>query len=88
MQMITPKTTSSFFINREKSRDLKLEDILPQSKLPSNKKIDVLRKAVKNIILNNNNDYNLTPDQKKILQKANTEVNSSYFKQKLEKKIS
>ena len=67
--------TSSFFINREKTRDLKLEDILPKSQLPSNKKINDLAKAVNNIILNNKNDYDLTPDQKKILQKANTEIN-------------
>ena len=76
--------TSWFFINREKTRDLKLEDILPQSQLPSNKKIDVLAKAVHNIILNNGNDYNLTPDQKKLLQKTNTEINASYLKKKLE----
>ena len=67
--MITPEMTSSFFINKEKTRDLKLEDILPQSKLPSNKKIDVLAQAVNNIILNNGNDYDLTEDQKKLLQK-------------------
>ena len=61
--------TNSFFINRERTRDLKLEDILPQSRLPSNKKIDVLAKAVNNIILNNNNDYDLTQDQKKYYKK-------------------
>ena len=61
--------TSSFFINKEKTRDLKLEDILPQSQLPSNKKIDVLAKAVNNIILNNGNDYDLTEDQKKTIAK-------------------
>ena len=61
--------TSSFFINKEKNRDLKLEDILPQSQLPSNKKIDILAKAVHNIILNNGNDYDLTPDQKKTITK-------------------
>ena len=76
--------TSSFFINREKTWDLKLEDILPQSQLPSNKKIDILAKAVHNIILNNGNDYDLTPDQKKLLQKTNNEINASYFKKKLE----
>ena len=67
--MISPDMTSSFFINKEKSRDLKLEDILPQSQLPSNKKIDVLAKAIHNIILNNGNDYDLTEDQKKITAK-------------------
>ena len=61
--------TSLFFINREKTRDLKLEDILPQSQLPSNKKIYILAKAVNNIILNNGNDYDLTPDQKKTITK-------------------
>ena len=82
--MITSEITSSSFINREKTRDLKLEDILPQSQLPSNKKIDVLAKAVNNIILNNGNDYNLTPDQKKLHQKTNTKINATYFKKKLE----
>ena len=67
--MITPKMTSLFFINKEKIWDLKLKDILPQSQLPSNKKIDVLARAVHNIILNNGNDYDLTPDQKKTITK-------------------
>ena len=67
--MITPEMTSLFFINREKTRDLKFEYILPQSQLPSNKKIDVLENAVHNIILNNGNDYDLTPDQKKTTTK-------------------
>ena len=82
--MISPEMTSSFFINKEKSWDLKLEDILPQSQLPSNKKIDVLSKAVHNIILNNGNDYDLTEEQKKLLQKTNNEINESHFKKKLE----
>ena len=81
--MITPKMTSLFFINREKTRDLKLEDILPQSQLPSNKKIYILAKAVNNIILNNGNDYDLTEDQKKLLQKTNNKINESHFKKKL-----
>ena len=76
--------TSSFFINKEKSRDLKLEDILPQSQLPSNKKIDVLAKAIHNIILSNGNDYDLTEEQKKLLIKSNNDVNESHFKKKLE----
>ena len=63
--------TSLFFINREKTQDLKLEDILPQSQSPSNKKIDILAKAVHNIILNNGNDYDLTPDQKETIKKIN-----------------
>ena len=78
--MITPEMTSLFFINREITRDLKLEDILPQSQLPNNKKIDILAKAVNNIILNNENDYDLTEDQKKLLQKTNNEINKSHFK--------
>ena len=82
--MISPEKTSSFFINKENSRYLKLEDILPQSQLPSNKKIDVLAKAVHNIILNNGNDYDLTEDQKKLLQKTNNDINESHFKKKLE----
>ena len=76
--------TSSFFINKEKSWDLKLEDILPQSQLPSNKKIDVLAKAIHNIILSNGNDYDLIEDQKKLLQKSNNDINESHFKKKLE----
>ena len=63
--MMDPEMTSSFFINKEKSRDLKLEDILPPSQLQSNKKIDVLAKAIHNIILSNGNDYDLTEEQKK-----------------------
>ena len=65
--MITPEMTSLFFINKEKTWDLKLEDILPQSQLPSKKKIDVLAKDVHNSVLNNGNDYDLTPDQKKTI---------------------
>ena len=73
--MISPDITSSFFINKEKSRDLKLEDILPPSQLPSNKKIDVLAKAIHNIILSNGNDYDLTEEQKNLLVKSNNDVN-------------
>ena len=62
--MIDPEMTSSFFINKEKSRDLKLEDILPQSQLPSNKKIDVLAKAIHNIIQSTGNDYDLAEKRK------------------------
>merc|ERR1711873_256547 len=82
--MISPDMTSSFFNNKEKSRHLKLEDILPPSQLPSNKKIDVLAKAIHNNILSNGNDYNLTEEQKKLLTKSNNDVNESHFKKKLE----
>ena len=82
--MMDPEMTSSFFINKEKSRNLKLEDILPPSQLPSNKKIDVLAKAIHNIILSNKNDYDLTEEQKKLLTKSNNDVNESHFKKKLE----
>ena len=61
--------TSWFFINKEKTRDLKLEDVLPQSMLPSNRKIYILAKAVHNIILNNGIDSDLTPSQKKTITK-------------------
>ena len=40
--------------------------------------------AVHNIILNNGNDYDLTEEQKKLLQKTNNEINKSHFKKKLE----
>ena len=73
-----PPMTSSFFINKEKSQDLKLEDILPQSQLPSNKKIDVLAKAIHNIILSNGNDYDLMEEQKNLLIKSNNDVNESH----------
>ena len=52
--------------------------------MPSNKKIDVLAKAIHNIILSNGNDYDLTEDQKKLLQKSNNDINESHFKKKLE----
>ena len=81
--MIDPEMTSSFFINKEKSRDLKLEDILPPSQLPSNKKIDVLAKAIHNIILSNGNYYHLTEKQEKLLTKSNNDVNESHFKKKI-----
>merc|ERR1712081_49765 len=83
-KVIDPEMTSSFFINKEKSRDLKLEDILPASQLPSNKKIDVLAKAIHNIIQSTGNDYDLTEEQKKLLIKSNNDVNESHFKKKLE----
>merc|ERR1712081_140837 len=83
-KVIDPEMTSSFFINKEKSRDLKLEDILPASQLPSNKKIDVLGKAIHNIIQSTGNDYDLTEEQKKLLIKSNNDVNESHFKKKLE----
>ena len=85
--MIDPEMTSSFFINKEKSRDLKLEDILSPSQLPSNKKIDVLAKAIHNIILSNGNDYDLTEEQKKLLTKSNNDVNESHFKKKIEDRL-
>ena len=44
----------------------------------------MLSKAIHNIILNNGNDYDLTEDQKKLLQKTNNEINKSHFKKKLE----
>merc|ERR1712081_101840 len=83
-KVIDPEMTSSFFINKEKSRDLKLEDILPASQLPSNKKIDVLAKAIHNIIQRTGNDYDLTEEQKKLLTKSNNDINESYFKKKIE----
>ena len=52
--------------------------------MPSNKKIDVLAKAIHNIILSIGNDYDLTEDQKKLLQKSNNDINESHFKKKLE----
>merc|ERR1711873_201743 len=82
--MISPDMTSSFFNNKEKSRHLKLEDILPPSQLPSNKRIDVLAKAIHNIILSNGNDYDLTEEKKKLLIESNNDVNESHFKKKLE----
>ena len=72
--MISPEMTSSFFINKEKS----------QSQLPSNKKINVLAKAIHNIILSNGNYYDLTEDENKLLQKSNNDINESHFKKKLE----
>merc|ERR1712112_155540 len=46
--------------------------------------IDILSKAIHNIILSTKNDYDLTEEQKKILTKSNSDVNESYFKKKLE----
>ena len=43
-----------------------------------------MAKAIHNIILSNRNDYDLTEDQKKLLQKSNNDINESHFKKKLE----